>query len=169
MKINFMHKIKNVFKKEEIIKILIDLDNTIFDYNSKKNEMLEKYPNQTYPQSQYGFFESLDPLKDAIWVVKNLMSNPRFKVYFATAPSYLNPLCYTGKRVSIETHFGIEACKNLIIIDDKSLLDDRNVFLIDDMDSGNGQDQFFKGKHLKFGGEEYKDWMSIHAFFEKIN
>ena len=36
MKINFMHKIKNVFKKEEIIKILIDLDNTIFDYNSKK-------------------------------------------------------------------------------------------------------------------------------------
>lgn len=137
--------------------IYIDLDDTLLDYKGAHAEALRKNPNQPYPQSQMGFYSSLEPLEGAIdaW---NTLTRQGHNVYFLTAPSLMNPMSYTEKRLSVEKHFGFDACRNLIICSDKSLL--RGNILIDDrMDSHNQIN--FEGTVYHFGSENSKDWATI--------
>jgi len=153
------------FDEFELTTIYIDMDNTIVKYAEMKNKMIDACPQMLFPQANFGFFSSLEPFDNAVRVIKRLMDNPKFEVMFATAPSIKNPMSYAEKRVSIENLFCLEACEALIIISKKNKLDDENVFLIDDMESGNGQDKFIKGQHLQFGNDDFPDWISIEKFF----
>lgn len=157
--------ISSKFDDAEIVEIYIDMDDTIVDYKGRHNEMTENCPEMLYPQANYGFFANLDPLDDAVRVIKRMMNEPKFMVSFATAPSIKNPLSYTEKRVCIEKLFGLEACNDLIIIRRKNKLDDKWVYLIDDKKDTHGQDKFVKGEHLHFGHGDYKNWKDIESFF----
>ncbi|GAB2703296.1 hypothetical protein GCM10011274_46440 [Paraglaciecola chathamensis] len=138
--------------------VYIDMDDVLCDYKSAHSTKLAANPGITFPQSQYGFFASLQPIEGAIESVKALIKDKRFSPYILTAPSYVNPLCYTEKRVWIETYFGLEFTKRLIISSDKSLF--KGDVLIDDNAFGKGQEGF-EGMIFQFGNPEYQNWKMV--------
>lgn len=134
-------------------RIYIDMDNTLCDFQSRSDEMKAKSKGTLlYPQSQYGFFTSLEPLDGALLAYKKL--EQYFEVYILTAPSYLNPLCYTEKRVWVEEHLGLQTTKNLIICKRKGLL--KGDFLIDDHPYPE-----FEGEQLLFGQTPFETWQTV--------
>ncbi|MBN26391.1 MAG: hypothetical protein CL578_15235 [Alteromonadaceae bacterium] len=138
--------------------VYIDMDDVLCDYTNAHNNKLATNPDITFPQSQYGFFASLKPIEGAIKSVKMLINDERFAPYILTAPSYMNPLCYTEKRVWVETYFGLDFTQKLIISPNKSLL--KGHVLIDDNLLGKGQEGF-EGKLFQFGSPEYKNWQIV--------
>lgn len=134
--------------------IYIDMDDTLVQFTEGKNSALASNPAQPFPQSQIGFFSGLKPIPGAVGAYKWLKSQG-FRVLFLTAPSVMNPLCYTEKRLSIEKIFGYTACEDLIIATDKSLL--RGNVLIDDRVDSNKQ-QDFEGTLIHFGSLAIPDW-----------
>jgi 5'(3')-deoxyribonucleotidase len=147
------------------IVVYIDMDDVLCDFSKAHATDLAANPNIAFPQSQYGFFADLEPINGATGSVKQLISDPRFEVYILTAPSYLNPMCYTEKRVWIEKHFGVEFTKNLIISYNKALL--MGDILIDDRAAGNGQDKF-DGKLIQFGTSVYANWQLVMQKLESF-
>ena len=145
-------------KTPKKFKIFVDMDDTIVNYKEAHNKALEANPKQPYPQSQMGFFTNLEPISGAVTTLQALFDHGH-EIYFLTAPSVLNPMCYTEKRLSIEKLFGLEACYNLIICNDKSLI--LGDFLIDDRADSHKQDQF-KGRFIQFHPEN-NDWLAIFA------
>lgn len=138
--------------------VYVDMDDVLSDYSGAHQTHLKAYPEIAYPQSQYGFFSSLKPIAGAVESVKSLINDERFSVYILTAPSYMNPLCYTEKRVWIEEYFGLEFTQRLIICADKSLL--KGDVLVDDNATSNGQDRF-EGTLLQYGEADYANWDSV--------
>jgi 5'-nucleotidase len=146
----------NELKGKEIV--YIDMDDTICDYLSRYHEMRELHPDIKYPQSKEGFFLQLEPLEGAIDAVNKLRKS--FDVYILTRPSYMNPLCYTEKRLWIEKHFDLKFCQKLIISPNKDLL--IGDYLIDDMPWPG-----FKGTQLQYGKPPYENWDKILQYFNE--
>ena len=140
--------------------VYIDMDDTICDFKkaARKRSQLQ------FPQSKIGFFEQLEPFDGAIEVVNYLRTVDILDVYILTAPSVLNPHSYSEKRIWIENHFDLKFCEKLIISSKKGLL--KGDILIDDYASGKGQ-EFFEGKLLHFGSDEFKNWFDIKRYFLK--
>jgi 5'(3')-deoxyribonucleotidase len=136
------------------------MDNTLCDFASKSEEKkaLSK-GTLLYPQSQYGFFTSLEPLPGAIEAYRTLEEH--FEVHILTAPSYLNPLCYTEKRVWVEQYLGLETTKNLIICKRKGLL--RGDYLIDDHLYPE-----FEGEQLQIGTAPFETWKEVLDYLLKL-
>lgn len=140
------------------MKVYIDMDDVITDYSGAYKTALQKEPRIRFPQSQYGFFQKLVPIDNAIESVNHLVNTPDIEPYILTAPSIRNPFSYTEKRVWIETYFGIDFTSRLIICSDKSLL--RGDVLVDDNPSGKGQDKF-EGKLIIFGSDQFPGWREV--------
>ncbi|MBO9489803.1 hypothetical protein J7384_05460 [Endozoicomonas sp. G2_1] len=138
--------------------VYIDMDDVLCDFSGAFDSALSVNPEITYPQSQYGFYANLTPLTGAIEALIDLLSSEKFTPYILTAPSILNPLCYTEKRIWVEKHLGLAFVERLIISPDKSLL--CGDVLIDDRTHGHGQD-CFQGELIQFGSTEYPDWESV--------
>jgi hypothetical protein len=155
---------KLTFPNEKII-VYIDMDDTIVQYTKQKEQMLKDCPEMAFPQANYGFFTSMTPFDDAVDVIKKMIAHPMIEVGIATAPSIRNPMSYTEKRVCIEDLFGLDFCENLVIISKKNRLDGKNVYLVDDRNSGNGQDLFIKGKHIHYGSEDFPNWKVVGEYF----
>lgn len=128
--------------------IYVDMDDTMCDFMGMFWKKLKENPAIKFPQSQYGFFTSLEPIKGAIDTMN--MLKERYDVYILTRPSYLNPLCYTEKRVWVEQHMGIEWCQKLIMCPNKGLM--IGDYLIDDMPWPE-----FKGEQIRFGPVNWQD------------
>lgn len=131
------------------------MDGVLCDYAARHAEVKAAQPDIDYPQSRYGFFANLDPIEGAIEGVKALIASPDFDPYILTAPSYINPLCYTEKRVWIEKYLGLKFCRRIIISSHKNFL--QGDYLIDDRSSGHGQDQF-GGELILFGSKCFPNW-----------
>lgn len=65
-----------------------------------------------------------------------LRGETKFEVFILTAPSVLNPLSYTEKRLRTEKHLGFEWCSHLILSPNKFLF--KGAILIDDRNTGHG-------------------------------
>ena len=132
-------------------RVFIDMDDTLCHFSRRFAEKIKERPEIAYPQSQYGFFANLEPIQGAIEAYKTLEQH--YDVFILTAPSYINPLCYTEKRVWVEKHLGLETTPNLILCQRKEFI--IGDYLIDD--------HFypFKGEQLLFGSEQYPDWESV--------
>ena len=104
------------------------------------------------------FYADLVPVEGAIYGINALQSSGKYEVYILTAPSVLNPMCYTEKRIWVEKHLGMAFVHRLIISPDKGLL--KGDILIDDRTEGHGQDNF-DGKVIQFGGDDTLGWSSI--------
>lgn len=148
--------------------LYVDLDGVLANIEKSFNEYKEKVPEQPYPQSQYGFFMELEPITNAIKKVKEL--GKKYDVWFLTAPSFKNLMCYTEKAYWIKKHFGDEWVEKLIICSDKSLL--CGDYLVDDHDYGRGQNNF-TGQLIHFGSKNFKNWNDVYRYlleeFLKIN
>ena len=138
--------------------VYIDMDDVLCDFTGRKTELLASCPEMAYPQSQYGFYSELAPIKGAINAATLLLASNDLEPYILTAPSVYNPLCYTEKRVWVEKHLGMGYVNRLIISPDKSLL--IGDYLIDDKTEGRGQDRF-KGNLIQFGSAEFADWNTV--------
>ena len=138
--------------------IYVDMDDVIADYSSSYIYHQKTVPNIEFPQSIIGFFESLNPIDGAIDAVNALINSDSFDPYILTAPSTRNPFSYKEKRVWIESYFGYEFCKKLIICSNKALL--KGDYLIDDNITGKEQDKF-EGELLHFGSNEYPTWETV--------
>jgi len=149
-----------MIRRPEII--YIDMDGVLCDFVKERDKRLKEFPQQQYPQAAYGFFESLEPIDHAILAYQWL--DKRFRVHILTAPSYMNPMCYTEKRTWVEKHLGLRAAKRMIISGYKNLL--KGDYLIDDNDSGKGQDTF-EGELIHFN-QETNNWTDIIYKFGKL-
>lgn len=136
--------------------VYVDLDDTVADftkaYNAKKDTI-------QYPQAEYGFFENLELIpgsKAAITFLEYL----GYDVWFLTAPSVKNPLCYTEKRNWVEKHFGMRMVRKLIISPNKSLL--KGDYLIDDIHWN------FDGDLIRLGSGAFPDWYSVVEYLKEI-
>lgn len=143
--------------KKEIL--YIDMDDVLCDYSGAYTKFKLDNPSIKYPQSQVDFFRNLLPVENAIKSVGKL--SEIYDVYFLTAPSVKNPLCYTEKRLWVEDHFGDEMTKRLIISPNKGL--NKGKYLIDDHTNGAGQENF-EGDILQFGSVKFPNWDSILLF-----
>jgi hypothetical protein len=135
--------------------VYVDMDDTIFNYKKAYWASLQINPGNKWPQSQYKFFEDLEPIPGAIDGVNTLKT--KYKVFILTRPSVLNPLSYTEKRVSIEKHLGFDMCNNLLLCPDKTIA--RGNYLIDDViQNGHFIPEW---EHIHFGTEKFPDWNSV--------
>jgi len=128
----------------------------MWDLKKKENPEIE------YPQQEESFWIDLPPLKDAISTVNKLKL--LYDVYILTAPSMMNPKCYSGKRIWVENYLGYDLVQKLIITPNKAL--NKGEFLIDDMTEGKGQDKF-EGELIHFGSKKFPDWKTIYNYLEK--
>jgi len=138
--------------------VYIDMDDTLCDLQTAAKAAKERNPKMPYPQAEYGFYASFDPLPGAIEAVSKLYCSEEYEPWILTAPSLVNPLCYTEKRVWVEKHLGMRMVERLIISPNKALL--KGEFLIDDNVIGKGQDGF-EGKLIHFGSDLTPSWRSI--------
>ena len=145
--------------------IYVDMDDVLCDYSTAHREALLKKPDINFPQSQFGFFRKLKPINGAIEAIQFLSKQKRFEVYILTAPSTKNPLCYLEKRLWVEDHLGMNMVERLIISPNKGL--NKGDYLIDDHDSGRGQDHF-EGILLHFGQENFVTWEQVITYFRHL-
>jgi 5'-nucleotidase len=139
--------------------VYIDMDGVMADFYGAKTKEILRNPKNSFPQSNYGFFLNLKPIPMAIDSIKGLMNH--FDVYILTAPSILNPLCYTEKRLWVEKHLGMEMVAKLIITPNKGL--NKGEYLIDDNKSGCGQEKF-EGELIHFGFGEFINWHNVLTY-----
>jgi 5'(3')-deoxyribonucleotidase len=142
-------------------KVYVDMDGVLCDFFGAALSALRKYPEQKYPQSQWGFFLKLEEIEGAVESFR--MLEEKFDVWILTRPSVHNLSCYTEKAQWIRKYLGFDMQVKLIICTDKSLL--KGHYLVDDQVE-HGQTGF-EGKHLHFGTKEFPDWKSIETYLMK--
>ena len=140
-------------KEGKKVKIVyVDLDEVLCDFVGRFNQEVAKNPAIQFPQATYGFWENLEPLP---WGVDGVqLLSKKYDTYILTRPSVLNAWCYTGKRVWIEKHLGIDWCHRLILNPKKGLM--KGDYLIDDM-----KHPEFEGEHIHFGQEKFPNWPAV--------
>lgn len=144
--------------------VYIDMDGVLCDYKSGYKKGLEDDPRQPYPQSKYGFYMNLEPIKDSIVAMYELKKTNKFDLYILTAPSIYNVHSYSEKRYWVEKNLGFDFCDRLIISPHKHL--NLGHYLIDDDKSGKGQDQFV-GELIHFGSDKFPDWSAVVKYLKK--
>lgn len=138
--------------------VYVDMDDTLCDLQAAAKSAKVRNPRMPYPQAEYGFYANLDPLPGAIEAITMLYGSGKFEPWILTAPSLINPLCYTEKRVWVEKHLGMRMVERLIISPNKALL--KGDYLIDDNITGKGQDKF-EGIVFQYGIHPYASWKDI--------
>lgn len=146
-------------------RVFVDMDGVLCDFEKGHARYSRMFPSVDYPQSIHGFWRDLDPIPGALVGMETLLSMRHLDVYIATAPSYKNPICYSEKREWIENHFSLGLCKKLILTKQKHFL--WGDFLVDDCESGAGQDRFC-ANFIHFGSKSYPNWISVVNFFERL-
>ena len=138
--------------------IYVDMDDVLCDYTTSIESIQLKNPDILFPQSLPGFFRELTPIEGAVEAVKTLRLKKNIDLYILTAPSTMNPLSYTEKRLWIEDKFDYELTKNLIICSNKGQL--KGDMLIDDHINGRGQENF-EGQLVHFGKGKFPNWGAV--------
>lgn len=144
-------------------RIFIDMDGVLCNYDKKAAET-PQYKKDRYNECHGipGFYRDLEPMPGAIEAWNWLSEN--FDVYIASSPSWSNPSSWIDKRLWVANHLGPTSKKRLILTHNKGLLE--GDILIDD-NTWNGVEDF-KGTHIHFGQDRFKDWDSVLKFIQSI-
>lgn len=140
--------------------VYVDMDDVLCDFSGAHKTALELNPGIQFPQSQFGFFQKLEPIEGALETLFDLYESAEYSPFILTAPSTRNPFSYTEKRVWIEERLGYTFVDRLIICSHKGLL--KGDLLIDDNKEGKGQESF-EGKLIHFGSAEFPNWKTIRS------
>lgn len=104
-------------------------------------------------------FRDLKPIEGAVEAVKQLFEF--YDIYFLSTPMCCLPESFMDKRLWLETHFGDEAKKKLILTHRKDLV--TGDILVDDRKlNGAGE---FKGRFIHFGTEKWPNWEFLLRWF----
>ena len=149
--------------------VYIDLDGVVANFEKG----IQDHPLRTktgYQGSNVdmlpGIFENLEPIKDAIESVNELLDTPQFDVYFLSTAPWNNPEGWMHKRLWIDQHFETKKIrKRLILSHQKHLM--IGDYLIDDR-KFNGASEF-KGEWIHFGSDSFPDWDSVLDYLDKVN
>ena len=136
----------------EVIRVCIDLDGVVVDYEQGTKAWKEKHGDR-----EEGMFLSFPPIEGAIDAVQLLLADPRFDVHFVSTAPWSNPSAWTDKRLWLEQHFGEGVKKRLILTHRKDLV--VGDVLIDDRPN-NGASEF-PGWWMHFGSEEVPHWRAV--------
>lgn len=138
--------------------ILIDMDGVLV----KEPEYIDEKYKDIHWSDIPDIFLNLDPMDNAISSFNKLSQD--FDVYIVSTAPWGNPSAWTDKRKWVEKHLPI-ATKKLMLTHHKNMI--IGDYLIDDR-TKNGVDKF-KGKHIHFGQEPFKNWDSIIKYFYQVN
>lgn len=141
--------------------IYIDMDGVLCDYWNAHLAELARNPKQPYPQGKWGFFLTLQPIKDAIESYKLLEEH--FDVCILTRPSHYNVNSYTEKAQWIWDKLGLKSLEKAVFSCDKARL--KGHYLIDDQDNANQPN--FEGEWVHFGTEKFPDWKTVVDYILK--
>jgi len=106
------------------------MDDVMADFTGASSAALREEPGIAWPQSQFGFFENLEPIDGAIEAFLEVDRQPGVLALFLSKPSPRNLWCFTAKAMWIQKHFGSSYVERLILSCYKEL----NIgdYLIDD-------------------------------------
>ena len=157
-------------KENKKIRVYVDLDNTIADFESG----VKSYPAEV--QAQYGLdengkshldeipglFSRMEPIDGAVDGFKFLAEH--FDTYILSTAPWNNPSAWIDKLLWVKLHLGEAVYKRLILSHHKELL--RGDYIIDDS-TKNGVAEF-QGTHIHFGQGKFKDWTAVIDYFKKL-
>lgn len=106
-------------------------------------------------------FAQCEPMPFAVKAFNILCRH--YNVYILSTPMWTLPESYADKRIWVEQHLGTNAKKKLILSHNKALM--MGEYLIDDR-LANGSENF-KGEHIHFGQEGFRDWRSVLQYLAK--
>lgn len=140
----------------------IDMDQVLCDFMSAARKRFSHEPKIEFPQSEFGFFTDLKPMKGAIEAFK--LIETLYDVRVLTRASPRNIASYSEKAFWVKKYLGYEAQEKMIFSGDKSIV--KGIFLIDDGD--NAKQKYFDGILIPFGNSEFPDWEIIlkHPLFK---
>lgn len=160
---NILDTIRNNITIESLINksitkkpiVYVDMDNVLVDFPSAfKNvspELLEKYDNDEIPD----IFSKMEPMEGAIEAYKFLTKN--YDTYILSTAPWKNPSAWSDKLLWVQKYLGDVAYKRLILTHHKDL--NKGDYLIDDRPNNGAE--YFDGKLIQFGSEEFSDWKSV--------
>ena len=146
------------------IRVCIDMDGVLCNYEKSWDAARIQYPETAYPQSEYGFFAELEPIAGALNGIRALVADGRYDVWILTSPSTKNPFSYTEKRAWVGKNLGYEYVLKLALSPDKSVF--KGAYLVDDIKEGCGVENF-EGTLIHFGSSNYPNWDAVLNKFLK--
>ena len=133
------------------------MDNVIVDFPSAfpyfSEKILKKYENKEDEIS--GIFSKMRPVEGAIEAYQQI--SRKYDTYILSTAPWNNPSAWTDKLLWVQKHLGDLAHKRLILSHNKNL--NAGDFLIDDR-TANGAGEF-KGEHIHFLSEKFKNWDDV--------
>lgn len=157
-------------KENKKIRVYVDLDNTIADFESGvRNSSTEERAQygidekgKDHTDEIPGLFSRMIPIDGAVEGFKFLAEH--FDTYILSTAPWNNPSAWRDKLEWVKLHLGDAVYKRLILSHHKDLL--RGDYIIDD-NTKNGVAEF-QGTHIHFGQGEFKDWTAVIAYFKKL-
>jgi hypothetical protein len=138
--------------------VWFDLDDTMCDFKGSARARILKQPKTEFPQSEYGFYADLPPIKGAIEAYRKIEMH--YDVGILTRPSIRNISCYSEKAYWVQKHLGFEALNNLVFSCDKSRI--KGDFLVDD--ATNARQKDFEGYFIHLWSETFPDMSYVVDF-----
>lgn len=137
--------------------LYIDMDGVLVDFEAAIGK-LDAHTATTFKgkyEEVHGFFSMMDPVEGALAAFETLSSE--FDTYILSTAPWKNPSAWSDKLLWVKKHLGAPAYKRLILSHHKNLC--AGDFLVDDrVKNGAGK---FKGEHIQFGTEPFKDWQAV--------
>jgi len=148
--------------KKEKKTVFVDLDDTACNFSKQVSVYKSRFPNVIYPQSQTGFFSTMEPVSGFLEAWNTL--SEYYDLRFLTRPSIYNLSCYGEKAQWVRDNVGdgsANILEKLNICPDKSIV--VGDYLIDDWDI-HGQTEF-KGEFIHFGRQEgCRTWKEVTEY-----
>ena len=145
--------------------LYLDMDGIVFDFNSQCRKYLgvDDEPTDYYHWNEFANFKEI-MRQESFWSemplypwAQELVSLKRDFKFCSSAFAGI-PESYSGKSKAVCKHFG--SCSNLILIQDKSLLANRESILVDDRDDNLSA--------FHFGGGTGIAWPQLYNVARKV-
>jgi 5'(3')-deoxyribonucleotidase len=137
--------------------VYVDMDNVLVNFQSGIDSITEEERESFKDDLDDvpGIFSKMKPVEGAIEAYQELTRH--FEVYILSTAPWNNPSAWADKLLWVKKYLGGLAYKRLILSHNKHLND--GDFLIDDR-TANGADKF-KGEHIHFLSEKFKNWDDV--------
>lgn len=137
--------------------VYVDMDNVLVNFQSGIDSITEEERESFKDDLDDvpGIFSKMKPVEGAIEAYQELTRH--FEVYILSTAPWNNPSAWADKLLWVKKYLGGLAYKRLILSHNKHL--DDGDFLIDDR-TANGADKF-KGEHIHFLSEKFKNWDDV--------
>ncbi len=144
------------------MRIYVDMDGVLVDFPTALDKRGLSRDTKD-PELIPGLFAEMDPIPGALEAYRKLVKRGHDVYLLSTAP-WMNETAWGDKCGWVKKHLGDVAKKRLILSHHKHLL--RGDILVDDRKKrGAGA---FHGIHIRYGAEDFPDWVSVLKEIEEL-